>query len=154
MPTPIGGGNVPMPSPMVGAGGRPQTPASMQMPTPGGGAVVPAVVPGVSPMVGMAMPSPSLGAGAVPQQQLKFNGYGQYAGLLCHSPHRVLFEDDLYPTALHLFEAHKFLGGRPDLADRIRQCERVEEVTTLSAEMGDFARGDWGNVALATVSRL
>jgi len=102
-------------------------------------------------MVGMAMPSPSMGAGAGPQV-FKFNGYGEHAGLLYHSPHRVVYQDELYPTALHLFEARKFLDHRPDLADRIRQCGRVEEVTVISAELAEFTRRDWGNVALSTVS--
>jgi len=118
----------------------------------------PAVIPGVVPPPGnmmvmnaMAMPSPSLGAGAVPQI-IKFNGYGEFSGLLYHSPHTVLYQEELYPTALHLFEARKFLDHRPDLAERIRQCERVEEVTAISAELADFTRRDWGNVALITVS--
>ena len=83
---------------------------------------------------------------------LKFNGYGEFSGLLYHSPHSVVYEEELYPTALHLFEARKFLDHRPDLAERIRQCERVEDVTAISAELADFTRRDWGNVALSTVS--
>ncbi|KAI9462054.1 DUF1768-domain-containing protein [Russula earlei] len=96
------------------------------------------------------MPSPSLGPGALPPT-LKFNGFGEYAGLLYHSPHSVVYHDELYPTALHLFEARKFLDHRPDLADRIRQCERVEQVTAISAEMAENTRRDWGNVALGTM---
>ncbi|KAF8464201.1 DUF1768-domain-containing protein [Russula ochroleuca] len=96
---------------------------------------------------------PSLGAGRAGGMTpvLKFNGYGEFAGLLYHSPHSVMHEDDLYPTALHLFEAHKFLYHRPDLADRIRQCEHVEEVTALSEDLGEFVRRDWSNVALNTM---
>jgi hypothetical protein len=123
----------------------------MPMPSP---AVIPGVVPPPGNMMvmnAMAMPSPSLGAGAVPQI-IKFNGYGEFSGLLYHSPHTVLYQEELYPTALHLFEARKFLDHRPDLAERIRQCERVEEVTAISAELADFTRRDWGNVALITVS--
>jgi predicted NAD-dependent protein-ADP-ribosyltransferase YbiA (DUF1768 family) len=85
---------------------------------------------------------------------LKFNGYGEFSGLLYHSPHSVVYEEELYPTALHLFEARKFLDHRPDLAERIRQCERVEDVTAISAELADFTRRDWGNVALSTVSSV
>ena len=140
MPTPMTGGSgnmpMPMPSPGVGgAGGFVQTPVIPQRP---GSILVNAT---------MSMPSPSLGGGV-----LKFNGYGEYAGLLYHSPHSVVYEEDLYPTALHLFEARKFLDHRPDLADRIRQCGRVEEVTAISAELAEFTRRDWGNVALSTVS--
>ena len=102
------------------------------------------------------MPSPPLSAGGAkgPPPILKFSGYGDFAGLLYHSPHSVMYEEDLYPTALHLFEAHKFLYHRPDLAERIRQCERVEDVTAMSEELGEFVRRDWGNVALSTVSNL
>jgi predicted NAD-dependent protein-ADP-ribosyltransferase YbiA (DUF1768 family) len=83
---------------------------------------------------------------------LELDDYGELSGLLHHSPHSVVYEDDLYPTALHLFEARKFLYHRPDIADRIRLCERVEEVTAISAEMAAFTRRDWGNVALFMVS--
>ena len=83
---------------------------------------------------------------------LKFNGYGVLSGLSYYSPHSMVYEEELYPTALHLFEARKFLDHRPDLADRIRQCERVEDVTAISAELEDYKRRDWGNVALSTVS--
>lgn len=85
-------------------------------------------------------------------QVVRFNGYGEYSGLLYHSPHRVMYEDELYPTALHLFEALKFLDYRPDLADSIRECERVEDVTAISASFAEHTRRDWGNVALATVT--
>ena len=144
MPTPMqgGGATMAMPSPAVGTPGLAQ--AQMGMPPPGG----------VLVNAAMSMPSPSLGAGVGGGMApvLKFNGYGEFSGLLYHSPHSVVYEEELYPTALHLFEARKFLDHRPDLADRIRQCERVEDVTAISAELADFTRRDWGNVALSTVS--
>ncbi|KAH9978296.1 DUF1768-domain-containing protein [Russula compacta] len=96
---------------------------------------------------------PGAGAGGV-APVLKFNGYGEYSGLLYHSPHSVVYEDDLYPTALHLFEARKFLDHRPDLANRIKDCERVEDVTAISAELSAFTRRDWGNVALSTMDEV
>jgi predicted NAD-dependent protein-ADP-ribosyltransferase YbiA (DUF1768 family) len=82
----------------------------------------------------------------------KFNGYGDFSGLLYSSSHSVLHEEELYPTALHLFEAMKFLDHRPDLADRIKQCEHVEQVASISAELAEFIRRDWAFVALSTVS--
>ena len=125
-----GGGTMPMPSPAVKEGAVSQTPTA------------------ISPLDGVFID----GKMTIPSPVLKFNGFGELAGLLYHSPHSVIFEEDLYPTALHLFEARKFLYHRPDLADRIRQCEHVEEVTSLSEELGEFVRRDWGNVALNTVS--
>ena len=101
-----------------------------------------------------AMPSssPGWGGGGSIAPVLKFNGNGEYAGLLYHSPHSVVYEEDLYPTALHLFEARKFLHHRPDLAEQIRRCERVEEVIAISAQLVEFTRHDWGDVAHRTVS--
>ncbi|KAI9462056.1 hypothetical protein F5148DRAFT_238892 [Russula earlei] len=100
------------------------------------------------------MQSPSLSADSVSPVVIKFNGYGpgEYSGLMDHSSHTVVYEDEVYPTALHLFEACKFLDHRPDLADHIRQCERVEQVAATSAELAEFTRRDWGNVALSIVS--
>ena len=98
------------------------------------------------------MDTPSLvGAGVgdvVVGRTVRFNGYGKYWGLLRESPHRVKYQDELYPTALHLFEALKFLEHRPDLADQIRLCD---DVGTTSVSFAEHTRRDWGNVALTMV---
>jgi hypothetical protein len=60
-------------------------------------------------------------AGVAPVFRISW--FGEYSVLLRHSLHDVEYEKGLYPTARHLFEARKFLDHRPDLADRIRQCE-------------------------------
>ncbi|KAI9453458.1 hypothetical protein BJY52DRAFT_840197 [Lactarius psammicola] len=115
----------------------------MSMPAPGVGMPV---------QMGMGMPSPGGAGGVVPT--VRFNGHGEYSGLLYHSPHTVMYEDELYPTALHLFEALKFLEHRPDLADQIRLCGRVEDVTHISASFAEHTRRDWGIVALATMDEV
>ena len=154
MPSPSSG-NVPMPTPMTGGGGTTMLMPSPAVGTPGLAQAQLGMPPPGSVLVNatMTMPSPSLGPGGGGSMApvLKFNGYGEFSGLLYHSPHTVVYEEELYPTALHLFEARKFLDHRPDLAERIRQCQRVEEVTAISAELADFTRRDWGNVALSTV---
>ena len=81
-------------------------------------------------------------------QILKFSENGGFSGLLYHSPHCVEYQDELYPTALPLFEARKFVDHRPDLAERIRLCKRIEGVTAVSMELTEFMRWDWNNVAL------
>ena len=157
MPSPSSG-HMPMPSPMMGGGGVSMPMPSPAVGTPGLAQAQMGIPPQGNVLVNatMTMPSPSLGAGGGGSMApvLKFNGYGEFAGLLYHSPHSVVYEEELYPTALHLFEARKFLDHRPDLADRIRQCGRVEEVTAISAELAEFTRRDWGNVALSTVSSI
>ena len=103
---------------------------------------------------------PMRGAGGPVQTPLampsviKFDRYGEFSGLLYYSPHSVLYEGELYPTALHLFEARKFLPYRPDLAARVRGCEHVEQVTSISAELADFARRDWNDIMLSAVSKF
>ena len=104
-------------------------------------------VPIASPVTLPTRPTPT----RIPQI-LKFNENGEFSGLLYYSPHSVAYQDELYPTALHLFEARKFVDHRPDLAERIRFCGRIEEVTTVSAEFAEFMRRDWNNVALGIVS--
>ena len=153
-----GGPSMPMPSMGSGGPGMPVMSSVQVMPVSIGAspAARPMSMPtaGAGQMgMGMGMPSPGntgvSAGGVVPT--LRFNGYGEYAGLLYHSPHTVMYEDELYPTALHLFEALKFLPHRPDLADQIRLCEHVEEVTAISASFAEHTRRDWGNVALSTV---
>ena len=104
-------------------------------------------------------PSPSFGppSGTVRRQVLRFGSdlHGGYAGLLYHSPHPVRYDGEEYPTALHLFEARKFLDHRPEIALSIRLCERVDEALRISAEMSTYMRPDWGEaVALSIVSNL
>lgn len=77
-------------------------------------------------------------------QILKFNENGEFSGLLYYSPHTVAYQDELYPTALHLFEARKFV-------ERIRLCDHIEEVTAVGAELAEFMRLDWNNVVLVIV---
>jgi hypothetical protein len=84
---------------------------------------------------------------------IEFNGNGEFSGLLYYSLHGVLYEDKKYPTALHLFEARKFLPHWPSLADRVRQCERVEQIPSVSAELVNCIRLDWGDIMLSVVSR-
>ncbi|KAI0065856.1 DUF1768-domain-containing protein [Artomyces pyxidatus] len=79
---------------------------------------------------------------------IRFSGYGPYAGFLHHSEHKVLFEEELYPTALHLYEALKFLQHRPDIADRIRECARPEEVYAISTAEATQTRADWHSIAI------
>ena len=89
----------------------------------------------------------------LPQPVLKFNAFGDFAALLNHSPHTVVYRNLVYPTALHLYEAHKFLDHKPEIAEQIRLSE-VQWVTGISGLFEDFMRRDWGNIGLSTVRGL
>jgi hypothetical protein len=43
---------------------------------------------------------------------IKFNQESPYFGFMNHSPHRILFQNQIYPTGTHLFEALKYLEHR------------------------------------------
>jgi len=98
----------------------------------------------------MSVPSPSLDQAGLVPQILKFNGYGEFAGLLYHWPHNIPVQERAVPEVLQVFEAPKFLDHKSDLGDHIRECERVEDVASISAVLAEFTRRDWGNVALVT----
>lgn len=96
-----------------------------------------------------AMPMPATTHGP----PIKFDHTGDYAGFVNHSPHRVMYKNRMYPTALHLLEAMKFMH-RPDLQERVRTCKDVNDMYPLSASFQDHVRPDWGQVFLQIVSGL
>ena len=65
------------------------------------------------------------------------------------SLHKILYKKKLYPTAAHLFEAHKYLKQRPELSERIRtSSSNAAEMDALSKafELDGFVRYDWSVV--------
>ena len=103
--------------------------------------VIPPPVPGAN--ASMDMPVPSVGP------PIKFDHTGEYSGFVNHSPHRVLYKNKMYPTALHLLEAMKFMH-QPALQERIRTCKDVHDMYPLSASFQEHVRPDWGQVFLKT----
>lgn len=82
---------------------------------------------------------------------IRFDQTGKYSMFMNHSPHRVVWDNNTYPTALHLHEALKFIETRPDVAEQIRACERPEDVYPLSATFQKDQRPDWGGIYLRVV---
>ncbi|TDL30027.1 DUF1768-domain-containing protein [Rickenella mellea] len=70
----------------------------------------------------------------------------QNTGFTHVSPHKILYKKKLYPTALHLLEAMKFLGRRNDLAERVRLTERVPDLLALTEELEGQVRRDWPDI--------
>ena len=100
--------------------------------------------PGPNGTSTMDMPTPAVGP------PIKFDHTGDYAGFVNHSPHRVMYKNKMYPTALHLLEAMKFTH-QPALQERIRTCKDVNDMYPLSASFQEHVRSDWGQVFLKTV---
>ena len=84
---------------------------------------------------------------------LKFNEFGDFAALLNNSPHNVVYRNLVYPTALHLYEARKFLDHKPEVAEQIRRSD-LQWVTVVSGQYDNFKRRDWGRIGLSTVRGL
>lgn len=134
---------------------RSQTMTSIVIPpitTTTGGPTIPIPVPGVprtatTPRSGssiLGMPVPNVGP------PIKFDHTGEYAGFVNHSAHRVMYQNKLYPTALHLLEALKF-AHQPALQEHIRTCKDVHDMYPLSASFQEHVRRDWGQVFLNVV---
>ena len=64
----------------------------------------------------------------------------------------------MYPTAYHLWEALKFLGHRPDIAEQIRRTGQgpggIKAARQIAHEMAEAMRLDWENVAIEFVCFL
>ncbi|KAJ7623413.1 hypothetical protein FB45DRAFT_104758 [Roridomyces roridus] len=75
-----------------------------------------------------------------------------FPGFLNYSPHRIMFNGAPYPSAMHLYEAMKFLPNHPELAEQIRLCSDVAAVFPLSLELQQqpnvTIRGDWNSLHL------
>lgn len=73
------------------------------------------------------------------------------ADFMNHSSHRVMYKNQTYPSALHLYEALKYLDHHPDIAAQIRATRSAYDVYSLSAHYQKFARKDWPQVYLQVV---
>jgi ribA/ribD-fused uncharacterized protein len=63
----------------------------------------------------------------------------------------VHFQGLVYPTSEHLFQAHKFLGGHPTLAERIRTCTTAREARELAEANMAFIRPDWAAIRITVM---
>ncbi|KAJ7257874.1 hypothetical protein B0H12DRAFT_1110387 [Mycena haematopus] len=76
----------------------------------------------------------------------------QYHAFLTYSPHRVVYDEVTYPTAMHLHEALKYLPTNPAFAERIRTCPDAAGIHALSTQLEtsspNSVRPDWSAVYL------
>ncbi|KAF7370800.1 S5A-REDUCTASE domain-containing protein [Mycena sanguinolenta] len=82
----------------------------------------------------------------------------EYHGFLTYSPHRVMYNDVIYPTAMHLHEALKYLPINPELAEHIRACPDAGEIQALSSQLQrqfpNSVRPDWSDVYLQSMEQV
>jgi len=74
-------------------------------------------------------------------------------GFTNFSPHEVEYQDKIYPTSEHLFQSFKFLGHRPDIAERIRTCSSRPSVAFSEARrFHSEVRSDWMRINIDKMS--
>ncbi|KAI1791096.1 hypothetical protein LXA43DRAFT_452312 [Ganoderma leucocontextum] len=100
------------------------------------------------------MPTPQPPPPPPSPPMVKIRRTGELAGLLHFSAHRVHFGHRSYPTGVHLFEALKFLGGRDELAERVRGCGTAEEAVAVAEGLREYWRGDWEDVKLEMLEEV
>ncbi len=62
-------------------------------------------------------------------------------GLLYYTLHSVMYEGELYSTALHLFEVPKLLPDWPDLADCYQEARACKEGDMMNWQSSHGRRG-------------
>ncbi|KAI0715550.1 DUF1768-domain-containing protein, partial [Fomitopsis betulina] len=70
------------------------------------------------------------------------------------SPHPIRWDGHTYPTAEHLFQAHKFMPSRPDIAERIRRLRSPRDALDEANKLRKLQRTDWFNVNLGIMDRI
>lgn len=114
------------------------------------------VIPPLHAAQGPSSPSQPSSHSRTPSERtvVKFNASSPiYSGFCHYSPHRVLYNKKLYPSAAHLLLAHQFLenSDRQDLAECIRRTENFSELQILMDSWRAFVRQDWGTIVLHKV---
>lgn len=98
--------------------------------------------PGVPPVPPIPSSPPAI---RFDQESLPFSAF------LNHSSHRILYRNVTYPSALHLYEAMKFIDYQPHIAEVIRNVPVVHDVYPTAVKFQHLQRPDWGRIYLNKV---
>ncbi|KAJ7155450.1 DUF1768-domain-containing protein [Mycena crocata] len=90
---------------------------------------------------------------AIPPNQksikILFGPHGPHSDFDQFSLHPVTYNGAVYPTSQHLFQAFKFDGLHPDLAEKIRTASTAELAFNIAHANKAFVRTDWFSVNVA-----
>ncbi|KAJ6581455.1 hypothetical protein B0H19DRAFT_507129 [Mycena capillaripes] len=84
-----------------------------------------------------------------PAEKILFGPNGPHASFDQFSDHSVTLNSVVYPTSQHLFQAFKFLGHRPDLAEQIRTTNTAELAFTIAHSNKASVRADWPSISIS-----
>jgi len=66
----------------------------------------------------------------------------------------ILWDNRRYPTAEHLFQAHKFIDTEPELAERIRHLPSSRAALEEAGRYREFQRTDWFDVNVGVMGAV
>ncbi|KAF8216452.1 hypothetical protein K438DRAFT_1797223 [Mycena galopus ATCC 62051] len=78
-----------------------------------------------------------------PADKILFGPNGPHPNFDQFSLHPVIFNGVLFPTSQHLFQAFKFLGHRPDIAEMIRMANTADLAFKIAHANTASVRDDW-----------
>ncbi|KAF8914390.1 hypothetical protein CPB84DRAFT_1759139 [Gymnopilus junonius] len=77
-----------------------------------------------------------------------------FSAFLNHSPHRIIYRNAVYPSALHLYEAMKFIDYKPEIAEVIRNVPTTLDVYPVSVKFQNLQRPDWSKIYLSKMEEV
>ncbi|KAJ3557064.1 hypothetical protein NM688_g1679 [Phlebia brevispora] len=88
----------------------------------------------------------------VPLEPIQFyNSDEPYYEFTNFAPVSVRYDGQRYPTAEHLFQAHKFLDVQPHLAERIRKLPTARAALEEASRLQRLQRQDWFEVNIGVM---
>ncbi|KAH9830119.1 uncharacterized protein C8Q71DRAFT_727638 [Rhodofomes roseus] len=70
------------------------------------------------------------------------------------APYAINWDGHTYPTAEHLFQAHKFMSTRADLAERIRRLHSSRAALEEAGRLRRLQRTDWFDVNIGVMDAV
>ncbi|EIM85392.1 DUF1768-domain-containing protein [Stereum hirsutum FP-91666 SS1] len=77
---------------------------------------------------------------------LFYHRHEPHYGFTNFSDHPVTYKKKVYPTSEHLFQSFKFLKYKPEIAEKIRQCENPRAAFQEARKYASDVRADWFKV--------
>ncbi|KAH9932391.1 uncharacterized protein B0H18DRAFT_1137743, partial [Fomitopsis serialis] len=66
----------------------------------------------------------------------------------------IQWDNNRYPTAEHLFQAHKFIDTQPELAERVRHLPSARAALEEAGRCRKFQRTDWYDVNVGVMDAV
>ncbi|KAH9830132.1 uncharacterized protein C8Q71DRAFT_787502 [Rhodofomes roseus] len=89
-----------------------------------------------------------------PSPILFYHRHEPYFEFTNFAPYPIHWHGHTYPTAEHLFQAHKFMTTRPDVAEHIRHLPGPRDALEEAGRLRRFQRPDWFDVNVGIMDQI